>query len=123
MTKSTLNQLDYTKAFLQAANIPEERASSYVLTFWWNYTNTTNLRLSLQGINFIKKHTKIPVYTIELSTPLLSKHLITLSRICFCPYYIYQQKTILLLGQEEATMLTLHAGDLGQYLDNLSIDI
>lgn len=122
MTKSTRNQFDYTEGILQAAGRDASEYSSVLRVWWWNPTNTANLRLTKPGIQYIKKFTRIPVYTIELSSPLLSKHLVILSRVCFCPYYIPpNSKIIELLGQEEATMLTLHAGDLGQYLDNLSI--
>ena len=124
MIKSTLNQSDYTRAFLRAAGIDEELQSKYWIEFWWNHTNPNHLRLSVKGIKFIKKETKIPIHIIELSHTLLSTHLIKLSRINIGPYYLHLQgkKTILMLiDQEAATMLTLHAGNLGQYLENLQL--
>jgi hypothetical protein len=118
--KSILNQSDYTREFLRAAGMDEEIVAGGQ-SLWWNPVNTNHLRLSMHGIKFIKSNTKIPIYSISLASPLLSRHFISLSRICFCPYYIKHQKTLLLLGKEEATMLTLHAGNLGQYLDNMEV--
>lgn len=123
MTKSILDQSEYTRLFLSKAGIEEQKnATDYCLNFWWNHTNPSHLRLSLKGIKFIKKETKIPVYIIEIAHPLLSTHLIKLARIDLGPYYLQVKgkgTTIMVLDQEVATMLTLHAGNLGQYLDNL----
>jgi hypothetical protein len=63
----------------------------------------------------------VPVYDFELPTPLTNKNLIQLSRILTCPYYIKSLKEIMLLGDKEATMLSLHAHNLEQYLNNLQI--
>lgn len=122
MTKSTLNQFDYARLFLTDAGIDEQNNSIDIGSFWWNTVDLNHLRLSLSGITFIKKQTKLPIYTINISHPLLSRHLIKLSRIRIGPYYLHQthnKTTIVLLDQESATMMTLHAGNLGQYLDNL----
>ena len=120
MIKSTLNQIEYTSAFLRAAGMDEELHKDYWIEWWWNNVNPNHLRLSVKGIKFIKKETKIPIYVVTVSHQLLSTHLINLARINIGPYYL-QQKDILLLDQEAATMLTLHAGDLGQYLENLQL--
>ena len=125
MTKSTLNQFEYTRLFLREAGVDEETyTTDYWLVFWWNHTNPDHLRLSAKGIKFIKKETKIPIYFIEISHPLLSTHLIKLARINIGPYYLHAKErgaTIMVLDQEVATMLTLHAGNLGQYLENLQL--
>ena len=125
MTKSTLNQSEYTRVFLQAAGMDEQKnTSDYWLKFWWNHTNPNHLRLSVIGIKFIKKETKIPIHVVEVTHPLLSTHLIKLSRINIGPYYLHvrnQESVIMLLDSEAATMLTLHAGNLGQYLENLQL--
>ena len=127
MTKSTLNQFEYTRLFLQAAGIDEQKhPTDYWLEFWWNHTNPDHLRLSNQGIKFIKKQTKIPIHSIHISHPLLSTHLIRLARINLGPYYLHtkvneKDSVIMVLDKEVATMLMLHAGNLGQYLDNLQL--
>ena len=124
MTKSTLNQSEYTRVFLREAGMDEEKnTSDYWLLFWWNHTNQNHLRLSTKGIKFIKKETKIPLYSIEVAHPLLSTHLVKLARINLGPYYLTvreKDSVITVINQEVATMLMLHAGNLGQYLDNLT---
>lgn len=122
MTKSTRDQKSYTEGILLAAGQPAESYPSVIKVWWWNHTNPSNLRLSKVGIQYIKKFTKIPVYECKLLTPLTNKNLIRLSRLFTCPYYIPKHDEVLVLGQEEATMLTLHAGNLEQYLDNLTLD-
>ena len=124
MTKSTLNQIDYTRAFLRAAGMDEELQSKFCIDWWWNHTNLNHLRLSTKGIKFIKKETKIPIHVVEVIHPLLSTHLITLSRINMGPYFLHHrgsEVTLLLINAESATMLNLHAGNLGQYLENLQL--
>ena len=124
MTKSTLNQSEYTRLFLREAGMDEEKnTTDYWMLFWWNHTNPNHLRLSTKGIKFIKKETKIPLYSIEVAHPLLSTHLVKLARINLGPYYLTvreKDSSITVINQEVATMLMLHAGNLGQYLDNLT---
>jgi hypothetical protein len=108
---------------MQAAGVDEDNTvKSSRIDWWWNNTNINHLRLSFKGINFVNKQTKIPIYTIDIAHPLLSTHFIQLTRINIGPYYIHSTSThnkIMLLKNESATMLTLHAGNLGQYLKNL----
>lgn len=102
----------------------EELLSKYRIKWWWNHTNPNHLRLSADGIKFIKKQTELPIYSIEVSHPLSSKHLINLTRINVGPFYLYhtvKKTTLFLLDKDVATMLTLYAGDLGQYLENLQL--
>jgi len=124
VTKSTLNQSEYTRLFLREAGMDEEKnTTDYWMLFWWNHTNPNHLRLSTKGIKFIKKETKIPLYSIEVAHPLLSTHLVKLARINLGPYYLTvreKDSSITVINQEVATMLMLHAGNLGQYLDNLT---
>ncbi len=94
------------------------------INWWWNHIDVNHLRLSLLGIQFVNKQAKIPVYTINISHPILSTHLIKLTRINIGPYYLHatqKNNKIMLLDNEAATMLTLHAGNLGQYLENLEL--
>ena len=122
MTKSTLNQSEYTRLFLCAAGIDEQKNTIDVGSFWWQTVNPNHLRLSVNGVSFIKKHTKIPIYTIYIAHQLLSTHLIMLSRVKLGPYYLHTKEknsAMMLINDEAATMLTLHAGNLGQYLENL----
>ena len=87
--------------------------------WWWNHVVPNSLRLSKSGIVFIEKHTKIKTYKIKLPNPLLSRTFIQLSRLFTCPYYVQNLNQITLLGEEETVLLTMHANNLQQYLDNL----
>jgi hypothetical protein len=124
VTKSTLNQSECTRIFLEAAGIDNSSNVIDIGRFWWNPTNPNHLRLNSVGLTFIKKQTKLPIYTINVSHPLLSTHLIKLARINLGPYYLQTKTTgavIMVINQEVATMLTLHAGNLGGYLENLQL--
>jgi hypothetical protein len=121
VTKSTLNQYDYTRVFLEAAGIGMDNYEYYRREWWFNYTVPENLRLSKPGIVFVEKYAKITTYQIELADPLLSRTFIQLSRLFTCPYYIKKNNKIVLLGEEETVLLSLHANNLQQYLDNLQL--
>lgn len=121
MTKSTRNQQNYTEGILQAAGRSSSEYPSVIKVWWWNHTDSTSLRLSKSGIQFIKKFTKIPVYECILPEPLKNRTLIQMSRLLTCPYYIQKLDSLLLLGQEETVLLKLHADNLQQYLDNITV--
>ena len=121
MTKSIRNQRLYTEEILRAAGKDTTEYPQYIKAWWWNHTDPTNLRLSKSGIQFIKKSTKIPVYTCLLPEILKNRTLIQMSRLLTCPYFIQKIDEILLIGEEETVLLKLHADNLQQYLDNLQL--
>lgn len=121
MTKSTHNQKKYTQDILADAGKNSAEYPQYIKVWWWNYTDPSSLRLSKLGIEFIKKHTKIPIYECVLNEPLRNRTLIQLSRIFTCPYYIHKLDHFLLLGEAEYVMLKLHGDNLQQFLDNQQI--
>lgn len=122
MTKSIRKQLEYTQEFIAAAATPSQyNAHDCWLKWWWNHTDTKNLRLTRAGIDFVVKKTKLPVYQIPLSDKLRNKDLIALARLFTCPYYITKLDQLMLLGEEETVLLKLHADNLQQYLDNLQL--
>lgn len=121
VTKSIRNQCSYTEGILQAAGRNSTEYPQYIKVWWWNHTDPTSLRLTKSGIQYIKKYTKIPVYTINLQEPLRNRTLIQMSRLLTCPYYIQKLDELLLLGDNETVLLKLHADNLQQYLDNLQL--
>jgi hypothetical protein len=121
VTKSTRNQQSYTEGILAAAGYDSSVYPQYLPVWWWNPTDPHNLRLSKSGLAFIKKFTKIPVYECTLAEPLRNRTLIQLSRLFTCPYYITKLDSLVLLGEQETTMLKLHADNLQQYLDNMQL--
>jgi len=118
VTKSILKQTDYTKILLNQAGLDISNFARFSKELWWNHTDQKNLRLSTYGIRFINDN-KIPYFDIRLSEPLKNRTLIQMSRLLTCPYYIKKLDVVYLLGEEESIMLTLHADNLQQYLDNL----
>jgi len=112
--KSTRNQQSYTEDILQAAGQDAAAYTSVIRIWWWNHTNSTNLRLSKSGIQYIKKYTRIPVYECNLSDSLKNRTLVQLGRLMTCPYYIHKIDQISVLGEEEYVMLKLHADNLQQ---------
>lgn len=120
MTKSTLNQFDYTRNFLSKAGIDNSNFDRYHKEWWWNHTDSKNLRLSMVGFKFVQQY-KIPKYEIVLSESLRNRTLIQMSRLLTCPYYIKKLDIVYLLGEEESVLIALHADNLQQYLDNLQL--
>lgn len=51
-----------------------------------------------------------------------NRHLLQLDHLIASPYYIQSRNFLQLFGEDDAIMLSLHGGDLAQYLDNLSLD-
>lgn len=121
MTKSILNQSDYTRLFITKLGADNAKFHSFIKDWWWNFTDQKNLRLSRNGFKTIE-NCKIPYYIIELPEPLRNRTLIQLSRRLTCPYYIKKLDLIYLVGEQETVLLKLHADNLQQYLDNLELD-
>jgi hypothetical protein len=115
-----MNQAEWTQ-FLISQVGSEVVTTGAERQWWWNHTDSKNLRLSKSGIQFIKKSTKIPVYKCFLPEVLKNRTLIQMSRLLTCPYYIQKLDEVLLLGEEETVLLKLHADNLQQYLDNLQL--
>jgi hypothetical protein len=122
VTKSTRDQQSYTEGILAAAGRDADQYPQYLKVWWWNHTNPDSLRLTKSGVQFIKKFTKIPVYECRLPEPIRNRTFIQLARVFTCPYYIQKLDELILLGEQETVMLKLHANNLQQYLDNLSLD-
>ena len=64
-----MNKDAYTKAFLQAAEIPvtEKNIKEYKAVWWWSFRNKNQggLRLTDQALKFIDEYAKIKTYKIE----------------------------------------------------------
>jgi len=87
--------------------------------WWFNGINPASLRLSKSGVTWFLQQSKFKFVSIELSIGIRNKHLLQLERLLDEPYYIRTYKNIMVMSEVTAVMLALHAGDLGQYLDNL----
>jgi len=87
--------------------------------WWFNGINPASLRLSKPGVTWFLQQSKFKFVGVELSIGIRGKHLLQLERLLDEPYYIRTHKNIMVMSEVTAVMLALHAGDLGQYLDNL----
>lgn len=89
-------------------------------TWWYNPTNPKSLRLTKSVFNAIIQHKSINLYKFELPDAILPKTLVQLERVFTEPYYIFNIRTIYVHSDKDAMMLSLHANNLQQYLDNSS---
>ena len=123
MSKSSQNkrytQRQLTKIFCQQADIPVGMVTEMQLRWWKNPTDPTSLRLTLQGLQFVKAVLKIQSYDFDLPGELTNHHFLQLERQFKSMYYLLKRQKILVFEEEEALMLTLHGNDLVSYLDNI----
>jgi hypothetical protein len=121
VTKSSLNQLQYVKLFLNEGGYIEANLDLWLKEWFWNHRNTNNLRITQKCFKYLIK-IQFPIYEVKLPEKLKNRTLIQMSRMLTCCYYIQNLQTVWLTGEEETVMLKLHADNLQQYLDNLELD-
>ena len=88
-------------------------------SWWYNPTNYNSLRLTQKAYLNVRKHTKF--YKFELPQSIKPKTFLQLERWFKEPYYVQNHKTIHIVSDRDAMMLSLHANNLQQYLDNQSL--
>jgi len=122
VTKSThkrYTQLQLTKIFIQQGDLPIGMTSDMQRRWWKNPTDPTSLRLSLQGLQFVKAVLKLQSYEFALPDELSNHNLLQLERQFKSMYYLLKRQKIIVFEAEEATMLTLYGNNLKGYLDSL----
>ena len=87
--------------------------------WWYNSINSNSLRLTATGFKWLSKHTDLKHYEVNLQDTILPRQLLQLERLLQQPYFIKNKKSLLVLSDQDAVMLQLHAGDLVTYLNNL----
>jgi hypothetical protein len=104
-------------------NLPPKFFESVNLRYLWfrNPSNRSSMRLTKPGFVAFSKFAQIKFYDIELDQGITMRQLLQLERLFGAPYYIKSHDFIQVSGEQDAVMLQLHAGALGQYLDNLQI--
>ena len=111
-----MNKDAYTKAFLQAAEIPvtEKTIKEYKAVWWWSFRNKNQggLRLTDQALEFIEEHAKIKTYKIEFPkefafTPQV---LLWLDNYIDSPFFV-NKKHIIVMKEKAAFELYLLSGD------------
>lgn len=113
-------QREFQRRVIREGGLDPLPYESFIAMWWRNPTNHNSLRLTHIGLKFFTHQLKLPSHEIKLSEPIKSKNLIQLERLFKEPYFI-KAESLIVLGEEDAIMLQLHAGNLGQYLDNLSL--
>lgn len=115
-----MDQEIYTKIFLSEANISvtEENIKLYKRKFWKNTLNKDQggLRLTDEGLDFIKNTLNIKVYEIPfpLELDLKPQVIINLDRFIDCPYHL-TEKSITVTKERKAFELYLFSGDVQKY--------
>ena len=111
-----MNKDAYTKAFLQAAELPvnEKNIKDYKAVWWWSFRNKDQggLRLTEQALEFIEEHAKIKTYKIEFPkefafTPQV---LLWLDNYIDSPFFV-NKKYIIVMKEKAAFELYLLSGD------------
>lgn len=85
-------------------------------SWWYNPTNHASLRLTHKAYLTIRKHIKF--YKFELPDAIKPRAFLQLERYFAEPYYVQNHKTIHITSERDSIMLSLHANNLQQYLDN-----
>jgi len=88
-------------------------------SWWYNPTNHSSLRLTQKAYLEVRKQVKF--YKFELIHDIKPKTFVQLERWFKEPYYVQNRKTIHIVSERDAMMLSLHANNLQQYLDNQSL--
>ena len=110
----------YTKIFLKAANlaVSEENISVYARKWFMNNRKKSQggLRLTDDGLDFVKETLELKVYEIAFppSLDLKPQVILFLDKFIDCPYYLTPE-TILVLSERKAFELHLFSGDVRQY--------
>jgi len=120
-THKRYGQNQLTKIFATTSNLPTVDLKDLKYRIWFNPTDDTSLRLSIDGYNFVVQTLKIKPYEFELDQPLSNRNLLQLERYFQSMYYLFRNFKIIVFDEQEASMLTLHGSDLGAYLENLEI--
>jgi len=106
----------YTKVFLQAADIPanEQVINEYRIKWWWNVRSKDEggLRLTKPALDFIEKEAGIKTYKIKFPKELAitPQILVWLDNFIESPFYI-TKKYITVMREKAAFELYLFSGD------------
>ena len=116
----------YTKIFLKQANISigENTLKEYMPLWWKNSRSkaTGGLRLTDDGITFLKEKLQIQTYDVPFPNDLIltTRSIIVLDRYIDCPYYLADDGVIV-TNEKKAMELMLFSGDIRKYGLNKAI--
>lgn len=130
MTKSIPShsrQVEWQQQFLSIAPRPatfkgtEHTEESFRHSLWHNVLNPDSLRLTNGGYAWVTKQCKFAAYNIKVARSMTNHVLLQLDHMMTAPYCLVSRNAIKLIGEQDAIMLQLHAGNLEQFLNNLEI--
>jgi hypothetical protein len=107
----------YTRVFLSAAGVEfdDKKVKEFKALWWWNLRskNSKSLRLTDQGLDFIKEKSDIRIYEISLPLELKisAQLLVWLDQHLDCPYHL-TKKQIVVLKERAALEIHLFSGDI-----------
>jgi hypothetical protein len=107
----------YTQVFLSAAGVDanDKSIKEFKALWWWNFRskNSKSLRLTDNGISFIKEKSEIRTYDIELPEELkiTAQLLVWMDQQLDCPYHL-TKKQITVLKEKAALEIHLFSGDI-----------
>ena len=116
----------YTKIFLKQANISigENTLKEYMPLWWKNSRSkaTGGLRLTDDGITFLKEKLQIQTYDVPFPNDLnlTTQTIIFLDKYIDCPYYLADDGVIV-TNEKKAMELMLFSGDIRKYGLNKAI--
>lgn len=107
----------YTRVFLSAAGVDasDKTIKEFKVLWWWNLRskNSKSLRLTDDGISFVKEKAEIRTYDIELPEELkvTAQLLVWMDQQLDCPYHL-TKKQITVLKEKAALEIHLFSGDI-----------
>lgn len=117
----------YTLLFLKSAGLDVSKNSieEYGKQWWWNTRSKSHggLRLTEQGINFIKGPADIKIFEIDLPKEYhaTAQTLIWLDQFLESPFYL-KNRTITVISEKSAFELYLFSGDIRKFGYNKSLN-
>jgi hypothetical protein len=107
----------YTRIFLSAAGVEfdDKKVKEFKALWWWNFRSSTakGLRLTDEGLEFIKTKAEIRTYSIELpeEIKITAQLLIWMDQQLDSPYHL-TKKEITVLKEKAALEIHLFSGDI-----------
>jgi len=109
------NKNTYTEVFLKAAELPYSDVEKYKSIWWYNLRekNSTGLRLTDQGIEFVESRADIKTYKIDLpkEIKITPQILVWLDHFINSPFYL-GKNYIKVMSERSAFELYLFSGDI-----------
>jgi hypothetical protein len=100
-------------------SVSQKEIDKHYLTWWHNIRDTGGYRLRDQGYKWLKDILDLEHWSFNLTDQNITyQTILEMDRHIECPYWLNRKATtIVLFGDEPATLLTLYGGDIKSFLD------